>query len=133
MLDDRCSAADVVSGHRFDHVRQQVELAAQSTVDHERLRGFGLVLRGGGIDVHGVAFRMDDVAAIPVGEDRALQFAGTTAMVAGALWTHSPPSSALLAAFDSDPDQAVMRVDSALTLRDVFAVLLAGQLARPGR
>lgn len=118
MLDDRCSAADVVSGHRFDHVRQQVELAAQSTVDHEHLRGFGLVLRGGGIDVHGVAFRMDDVAAIPVGEDRALQFAGTTAMVA---------------AFDSDPDQAVMRVDFALTLRDVFAVLLAGQLARPGR
>jgi hypothetical protein len=51
-------------------------------------------------------------------------------MVTGAVWTHTRPSPAMLAAYDADPALAAMRLDFTATLREVFEVLIAGLLAR---
>jgi hypothetical protein len=52
-------------------------------------------------------------------------------MVTGAVWTYSHPAAAMLAAYESDPELAAMRLDFTTTLRQVLEVLLAGLLARP--
>jgi AcrR family transcriptional regulator len=58
------------------------------------------------------------------------RFAGAVVMAAGALWTHTQPSPAMLAAYEADPALASMRLDFTATLREVLEVLLAGLLAR---
>jgi hypothetical protein len=51
-------------------------------------------------------------------------------MVMGAVWSHAQPSTAMLAAYEAEPDLAVMRLNVEDTLKEVFAVLLFGLLAR---
>jgi len=65
-----------------------------------------------------------------LGEQAAGRFAGAAVMVTGAVWTHTRPSPAMLAAYDADPSLAAMRLDFTATLREVFEVLIAGLLAR---
>jgi AcrR family transcriptional regulator len=67
-----------------------------------------------------------------LGEHEAGRFAGAAVMVTGAIWTHTRPSPAMLAAYDADPALAAMRLDFTATLREVFEVLIAGLLARAG-
>jgi AcrR family transcriptional regulator len=65
-----------------------------------------------------------------LGEPDAFRLAGATVMTASALWPHTQPSAAMLAAYAADPELAVMRLDFTDTLREVLQVMTAGLLAR---
>jgi AcrR family transcriptional regulator len=64
-----------------------------------------------------------------LGEHDAMRFAAAMVMVTGAIWTHSRPSAAMLAAYEADPELAAMRLDFGSALRETLQVLLAGLLA----
>jgi AcrR family transcriptional regulator len=68
-----------------------------------------------------------------LGEQDAFRLAGATVMTASALWPHTQPSAAMLAAYAADPELAAMRLDFAATLREVLEVMTAGLLARSPR
>lgn len=68
-----------------------------------------------------------------LGADDAERFAGATFMVTGAVWTYAHPAAAMLAAYESHPELASMRLEFTPTLRQVLEVLLAGLLARQSR
>ena len=63
----------------------------------------------------------------------AFRLAGATVLMTAALWPHTQPSAAMLAAYAADPALAAMRLDFAATLREVLEVLIAGLLARSSR
>lgn len=65
-----------------------------------------------------------------LGELDAVKLAGATVMTAGALWPHTQPSAAMLAAYEADPELAALRLDFTGTLREVLEVMSAGLLAR---
>jgi AcrR family transcriptional regulator len=74
------------------------------------------------------------LGAVPeLGEAAAFRFAAAAVRSAGAIWTHTHPSAAMLAACEADPGLAAMRLDFTASLRDLLAVLLAGLLARSHR
>ena len=68
-----------------------------------------------------------------LGQPDAVKLAGATIMTTGALWPHTQPSAAMLAAYEADPELAAMRLDFTATLREVLEVMSAGLLARSGR
>jgi AcrR family transcriptional regulator len=68
-----------------------------------------------------------------LGEHDAFQLAGTALMMTSALWPHTQPSAAMLAAYAAEPDLAAMRLDFAATLGEALQVMLAGLLARSAR
>jgi AcrR family transcriptional regulator len=69
-----------------------------------------------------------------LGEHDTLRLAAAAVMVAGAVWTNTQPSAAMLAAYEADPALASMRLDFTATLREVLEVLISGLLARsPGQ
>jgi AcrR family transcriptional regulator len=68
-----------------------------------------------------------------LGGQDAMKLAGVTIMTTGALWPHTQPSAAMLAAYQADPELAAMRLDFTVTLREVLEVMSAGLLARGGR
>jgi hypothetical protein len=68
-----------------------------------------------------------------LGELDAVKLAGATVMTAGALWPHTQPSAAMLAAYEADPELAALRLDFTGTLGEVLEVMGAGLLARGGR
>ena len=68
-----------------------------------------------------------------LGEPDAFRLAGATVMTTAALWPHTQPSAAMLAAYAADPALAAMRLDFTATLREVLEVLAAGLLARSSR
>jgi AcrR family transcriptional regulator len=63
-------------------------------------------------------------------EPSAEAFAALASMTIGALWTHSQPSPAMLAAYAADPELAALRVDFADVLGKALAIVVAGLLAR---
>src|SRR5580693_672915 len=63
----------------------------------------------------------------------AVKLAGFTVMTTGALWPHTQPSAAMLAAYEADPELAALRLDFTETLREVLEVMSAGLLARSVR
>ena len=65
-----------------------------------------------------------------LGEPDAFRLAGAAVMTTAALWPHTQPSAAMLAAYAADPALAAMRLDITATLREVLEVLTAGLLAR---
>jgi AcrR family transcriptional regulator len=65
-----------------------------------------------------------------LGEPDAFRLAGAAVMTTAALWPHTQPSAAMLAAYAADPALAAMRLDFTATLREVLEVLAAGLLAR---
>jgi len=65
-----------------------------------------------------------------LGEPDAFRLAGAAVMTTAALWPHTQPSPAMLAAYTADPALAAMRLDFTGTLREVLEVLTAGLLAR---
>ena len=68
-----------------------------------------------------------------LGEPDAFRLAGATVMTTAALWPHTQPSAAMLAAYAADPALEAMRLDFTGTLREVLEVLIAGLLARSSR
>jgi AcrR family transcriptional regulator len=67
-----------------------------------------------------------------LGAPDAIKLAGATFMTASALWPHTQPSAAMLAAYEADPELAAMRLDFTGTMREVIEVMSAGLLARGG-
>jgi len=65
-----------------------------------------------------------------LGAPDAQRFAAGAFLMAGAVWTHSRPSAAMLAVYEADPALAALRIDFATTLREVLEILLAGLFAR---
>ena len=65
-----------------------------------------------------------------LGEHDAFQLAGAVTMMTGALWPHTQPSAALLAAYAADPALAAMRLDFSATVRELLQVMIAGLRAR---
>ncbi len=65
-----------------------------------------------------------------LGEQDAVKLAGVTILTTGALWPHTQPSAAMLAAYDADPELAAMRLDFTATIREVLEVMSLGLLAR---
>ncbi|MGD0065826.1 MAG: TetR family transcriptional regulator [Streptosporangiaceae bacterium] len=68
-----------------------------------------------------------------LGEHNAFRLAGAAVMMTGALWPHTQPSPAMLAAYAAEPDLAAMRLDFTATLGEVLQVMTAGLLARSAR
>jgi AcrR family transcriptional regulator len=68
-----------------------------------------------------------------LGEADAFQLAGATVMMTAALWPHTQPSAAMLAAYEADPALAALRLDFSSTVREVVQVMTAGLLARSAR
>ncbi len=66
-----------------------------------------------------------------LGAHDAMRLAAATVMVTGAVWTHSRPAAAMLAAYEADPSLAAMRLDFATALRETLEVVITGLLARP--
>ena len=48
----------------------------------------------------------------------------------GALWPHTQPSAAMLAAYEADPALAALRLDFTATVHELLQVTIAGLLAR---
>jgi AcrR family transcriptional regulator len=68
-----------------------------------------------------------------LGEDNANRAAGAAVMMTSALWPHTQPSAAMLAAYQAEPDLAAMRLDFTETICEVLQVMIAGLLARSAR
>jgi AcrR family transcriptional regulator len=66
-----------------------------------------------------------------LGEPDAGRLAAATMLVAGAIWTHSRPSAAMLAAYAAEPDLCALRLDFTTALRELLQVLATGLLTRP--
>ena len=68
-----------------------------------------------------------------LGEQDAFRLAGAAVMMTAALWPHTQPSAAMLAAYAADPELAALRLDFTPTVREVLEVMIAGLLARSPR
>lgn len=68
-----------------------------------------------------------------LGQQDAFRLSGAVLMMTAALWPHTQPSAAMLAAYQADPELAAMRLDFRTTLGEAAALLIRGQLARPRR
>jgi AcrR family transcriptional regulator len=68
-----------------------------------------------------------------LGPPGAAKLAGATVITAGALWPHTQPSAAMLAAYAADPELAAMRLDFTATIGEMLEIMSAGLLARKGR
>jgi AcrR family transcriptional regulator len=79
---------------------------------------------------HGELTRLVLARVPELGEPEAGRLAAATMLVAGAIWTHSRPGAAMLAAYAADPELAAMRLDFTTALREVLEVLTSGLLAR---
>ncbi|WP_425424451.1 TetR/AcrR family transcriptional regulator [Streptomyces lushanensis] len=66
-------------------------------------------------------------------EPDAVRFGGAVLLTTGAVWTHTQPSAAMLAAYEAEPALAVLRIDFTDTVRELFEVLLTGLLVRASR
>ena len=65
-----------------------------------------------------------------LGEHDAIRLAGAIVLMTGALWPHTQPSAAMLAAYAADPELAALRLDFTATVRELLEVMIAGLLAR---
>ena len=65
-----------------------------------------------------------------LGETDAFRLAGAVVMTTAALWPHTQPSAAMVAAYEADPALAALRLDFTETLTEVLQVMIAGLLAR---
>ncbi|RZU19160.1 TetR family transcriptional regulator [Kribbella rubisoli] len=65
-----------------------------------------------------------------LGEDGAGRFIATASLLAGAIWTHSHPVPAILAAYEADPALEAIRLDFEPALTDSLRTLLYGALPR---
>ena len=69
-------------------------------------------------------------AVVPEIEQDAMIVGGVVTLTAGAIWSHSHPSPAMLQAYAADPELAALRLEFVDTERQLLAVLLTGLAAR---
>ena len=65
-------------------------------------------------------------------EQTGWKVSGLAIVTIGALWTQCQPSAGMLAAYDSDPALAALRMEFTATVAEALAILLTGALARAG-
>src|SRR5690349_4029518 len=71
------------------------------------------------------------VGVLPeLGRDGAARFIATASLLAGAIWSHSHPVPAILAAYEADPSLAAIRMTFEPALTDSLTTLLYGVLPR---
>jgi hypothetical protein len=71
------------------------------------------------------------VGVLPeLGPEGAGRFIATASLLAGAVWTHSHPVPAILAAYEADPSLAAIRMEFESALTDALRTLLYGALPR---
>ncbi|MFC6162729.1 TetR/AcrR family transcriptional regulator [Kribbella jiaozuonensis] len=71
------------------------------------------------------------VGVLPeLGRDGAGQFIATASLLAGAIWSHSHPVPAILAAYEADPSLGAIRMRFEPALTDSLRTLLYGALPR---
>jgi hypothetical protein len=68
-----------------------------------------------------------------LGEQGAGRFIANASLLAGAIWSHSHPVPAILAAYETDPSLAAIRMEFEPALTDGLRTLLYGVLPRQGR
>jgi AcrR family transcriptional regulator len=69
--------------------------------------------------------------AVPqIGVEDASRFIANASMLAGAIWSHSHPTPAILAAYEADPTLEAIRMEFEPSLRDALTTLLYGVLPR---
>jgi AcrR family transcriptional regulator len=78
----------------------------------------------------------DMVAAVAgvlpeLGQEGAARFIATASLLTGAIWSHSHPVPAILAAYEADPRLQAVRMDFEPSLTDGLRTLLYGALPRP--
>ncbi|WAE71034.1 TetR family transcriptional regulator [Streptomonospora nanhaiensis] len=76
-----------------------------------------------------------DIAALahrhlPELGNSAPQLIAAMIMAIGAVWTHSRPSEAMLAAYQADPSLTAFKLDFVTALQEMLATLTAGTIAR---
>ncbi|MEV6175048.1 TetR family transcriptional regulator [Streptomyces sp. NPDC051954] len=64
--------------------------------------------------------------------EHAEQLCAQMIMVAGAVWTHTRPSEAMLTVYRDDPSLAAHRMDFVPALQETLTTLIAGTLTRAG-
>ncbi|MEV4260626.1 TetR family transcriptional regulator [Kribbella sp. NPDC049584] len=71
------------------------------------------------------------VGVLPeLGQDGAARFIATASLLAGAIWSHSHPVPAILAAYEADPSLEAIRLQFEPALTDSLRTLLYGALPR---
>ncbi|MEU4603949.1 TetR family transcriptional regulator [Kribbella sp. NPDC023972] len=71
------------------------------------------------------------VASLPqLGVEGAARLIASTGMLAGAIWTHTHPTAAILAAYEAEPALAPLRQEFEPALREALTSLLYGLLPR---
>ncbi|MEV6282118.1 TetR family transcriptional regulator [Kribbella sp. NPDC051770] len=71
------------------------------------------------------------LSAVPeLGEEAAARFIASAALLAGAYWTHSRPSAAVLAAYEAAPELTALRIEFEPALRFALDGLLFGLVPR---
>ena len=68
-----------------------------------------------------------------LGREGAGRFIAIASLLAGAIWTHSHPVPAILAAYEADPALEALRMNFEPTLTDGLRTLLYGAMPRQGR
>jgi AcrR family transcriptional regulator len=64
-----------------------------------------------------------------LGADGAERFTLLAAILTSAMWTHSHPPSAVIAAYEADPQIACYRIEFTTALRDALHIVMTGLLA----
>ncbi len=106
-------------------------ISAQAAVlEHNISTGIALTFKRTAIG-HSQRMVAAILSAVPeLGEEGAAQFVASAALLAGALWTHSRPSAAMLAAYEAAPELSALRVEFEPALRSALGGLLFGLLPR---
>ena len=65
-----------------------------------------------------------------IGVDAATRFIKSASILAGAIWSHAHPTASIVAAYESDPAIADLRLDFETDLREALQTLLYGVLPR---
>ena len=65
-----------------------------------------------------------------LGDNDALRLAAGLSLLTGSLWSHTNPSPAMIAAYDSDPALTILRLDFTTIVSELARTLISGLLAR---
>ncbi|HET6292316.1 MAG TPA: TetR/AcrR family transcriptional regulator [Kribbella sp.] len=104
-------------------------ISAQAAVlEHNISTEAALAFKRGAAASYGDMIRAVLTGLPELGEDGAGRFIATAGLLAGALWTHAHPADAILAAYDTDPSLAPLRIEFGPALRDALDAQLRGLL-----
>ena len=107
-------------GNRIHELSLERNVSPQVAAQYKRASVAGITALGG------VLLK----CVTELGEHDAVRLAGVVTLMTGALWPHTQPSAAMLAAYEADPALAALRLDFTATVHELLQVTIAGLLAR---